>query len=138
MSDPVEVTITGLLMGRLNEPAFSPPLEVAWPNVAFTPPAATYLKADILWNKNNNRGVSNTSSTELRGIFQVAVVAAINVGIVTPTGIAAAIVTRFERGAPIMGSGLIVGIEGRPSLATPLPAADRLVIPVSIRFYAFA
>lgn len=137
MPDAVETTIIELLMGRLIGYASAASLPVAWPNLAFPPPAGSYLKTDILWNRNVNAGIADDSSTELRGIFQVTVVAEANIGIVAPTNIAGAIAARFERGAPMSSGGLAVKIEGKPSLGPAPQDADRMRLPVSIRFYAY-
>lgn len=137
MPDAVETDIAEILMGRLMGYASAASLQVAWPNVSFTPPAATYLKADLLWNRNNNPGIADDSSTEHRGIFQVTIVAAANSGFKAPTNIAGAVAAHFERGAIPAVAGLKVRTEGKPSLGPSMQEADRLRLPVSIPFYAF-
>lgn len=136
MPDAVETTIAQALMGRLVGYASAAALPVSWPNINFIPPAGTYLKADLLWNRNVNPGIADNSSTEHRGIFQVMVVAAPNTGIVSPTNIAGAIAAHFERGMISASSGVRVRSEGKPSLGPALQDADRIKLPVSIRFYA--
>jgi len=137
MTDAVETTITKLLMDRLLAFASAQSLQVAWPNLAFDPPAATYLKADLLWNRKNNIGIPDDSTTEHRGIFQVTVIASANSGIVSPTNVAGAIVSQFSRTASMSLGSLAVVVDSEPSLGPMPQAADRFRIPVSIPFYAF-
>lgn len=138
MSDAVEATILQALMGRLIGYVSASAMPVVGPNVAFDPPEGTYLKADLLWNRNINRGIADDSATEHRGIFQVTVVAPANSGIFGATNIAGGVAARFERGSIVPAGGLKVCIEGKPSLGPSPQNADRVRIPVSIRFYAFA
>lgn len=137
MPDAVETQIYKALRDRLAALSFDPPLPIAWPNLAMDPPPSTYLKADILWNRKINRGITSNSATEHRGILQVTVVAPANSGIVAPTNVAGAVVAHFARGTPISLGGIKVKIEGEPSLSPPLPGGDRIRLPVSIGFYAF-
>jgi hypothetical protein len=137
MPDTVETIIYKALRNRLNGLTFDPPLPIAWPNFAFDPPPTTYLKVDILWNRNVNRGIAANSATERRGIYQVTVVAPANTGIVAPTNIAGVVAAHFTRGTPLNRDGIKVKIEGEPSLGPPLPSGDRIRLPISIGFYAF-
>lgn len=136
MPDTVETMIYKALRNRLAALTFDPPLPIAWPNFAFDPPATTYLKVDMLWNRNINLGIASNSATERRGVFQVTVVAAANSGIVKPINVAGAVAAHFARGTPINRDGINVKIEGEPSLGPSLQN-DRIRLPVSIRFYAF-
>lgn len=136
MPDTVETDIAEILMGHLLGYASAASLQVSWPNVTFAPPAATYLKVDLLWNRNVNRGIPDDSSTEHRGIFQVTVVAAANSGLKAPTNIAGAVAAHFERGLIPAAAGLKVRTEGKPSLGPSQQEADRMRLPVSVRFYA--
>lgn len=134
----IETLIWRALRNRLNEIVFEPALPIAWPNQAFEPPAETYLKVDLLWNRPISRGISPYSTTERRGIFQVTVVAKANIGFNTPTNIASAIARRFARRVPIVQNDVVVRFEGEPSHGPSLQTGDRLRTALSVRFYTFA
>lgn len=129
-----ETTILKLLLARLRDLSLPETLEIGWANNKFTPPAGTYLKADILWNFNVNRFVAHDSSTERRGIFQVTVVAPADSGLEGPHNVAGAVASHFGRGT-IPGHDIKIHIAEEPSLAPPIQQSDRIRIPVSIRFY---
>jgi len=138
MAGAVEVRITNLLFAHVGKLEITPPLPIAYPGLAFTPPAGTYLEVLMLPNVNINRGLAATDSTQFRGILQVTVVAPGNSGIVAPTAIASEIVEHFERGTQIFDESLRIKIEGRPSIATAIQEPERIRVPVSIRWHAFA
>lgn len=139
MSDPVEATIAAALLAHLGTFAAgqSPVISIAQPNVAFTPQALqTFLEAFVLPVQNVNNGISDASSTEIPGIFQITVVAPSGGGIITPTRLAGKIADHFERSAEITRDGVTVKIENRPSIASYLQESDRLRVPVRVRYYA--
>lgn len=138
MAESVEAKISDLLLGHLAEFPESPALPIAWPGLPFTPPSGTYLEATLIPNTNVNRGLGTDDSTQFRGILQVAVMAPANEGIIAATEIASLIADHFDRGASIQEGTLRVKIEGRPSIAPYMQEPDRLRVPVSIRWHAFA
>jgi hypothetical protein len=138
MAESVEEKIADLLLAHLAELPISPMLPVAWPGIAFTPPAGTYLEADLIPNTNVNRFVSDDSEIEYRGILQVTVSAPSGGGIVAAIELAGAIADHFERDTTLSDGEVRVRVSGRPNLASPQQEPDRIRIPVSINYYAFA
>lgn len=138
MSLGKEAGIADALLTYLGTLTFSPAMPVAYPGVGFTPPAGTYLDATLLPNRPINRGVADDSTTEFRGILQVTVVAPAGAGVVSVYETAGKIVEFFERTKRIIGNGFTIRIMGRPSVAAPLQEADRVRIPVSIDYWAYA
>lgn len=137
MLQTFEARLANALLNHVSQLAFTPSIPVAFPGVSFAPPAGTYLEVTLLTNLNVNRGVSNDSTTEHRGILQITVASPSNGGIIAPMGIAGKVVAHFERGTVIYSNDVSLRIEGRPSVAQPLQEADRLRIPVTIPYYAF-
>ena len=123
----------------------SPTLPINWFNdaIAFVPPVdgegrpLPYLKADLLWNRNVNRFIKHTSTTEHRGIFQVTVIYPSYMGIVTVTDIAGNIANWFERGTVISVTGCKVEISGKPDLGGYSQDGLTVRLPITIEFYAF-
>lgn len=114
-------------------------LEIAWPNVNYTPTVGTtYLDVDIIPVENVNIGIADGSTTEFQGILQIAVMAPLGGGIITPMEIAGAIADRFERNASITGEGLTVKIEGRPVFDSYLQDGDRIRLPVRVKYFVLA
>lgn len=138
MPTAIEARIADALLARLAALSLTPAIPVAYPDIPFTPPAGTYLKAQLIPNTNSNRYVGDDSTTEFRGILQVTVVASSGKGIVAPSEIAAKVADHFERGVPITSGDLVVKITDRPSIAHAMQDTDRVNIPVSINYYAFA
>lgn len=140
-----ETLILQALRNRLAALTLSPALPISWPDLAFTVPQSTdsppkplpYLKADLLWNRNINRGISNVSTTEHRGIFQVTVVYPANSGLNAITNIAGEVALWFERGSVIGVTGCTVNITGKPSLYSLPNDGLSVRLAVSINFYAF-
>jgi len=138
MAVSVEAKIANALLARLASFTHSPPLPVSYPGIAFTPPSGIYLHATLLSNANRNQFVGDHSSTEHRGILQVSVMAPRGSGIVAGMEIAGKIASHFERASHISGDGVVVHVSGRPSVATAIQEPDRINIPVSIFYFAFA
>jgi len=138
MPTGVEAKIADLLLTHLGALTFTPAIPVSYPGVPFTPPEGTYLEATFIPNTNVNRFVGHDSTTEHRGILQVSVYAPASVGLIPPLGIAGKVVEHFERGAVIVDGTLRVRISGRPSVAAPIQEPDRVHIPVSVNWRAFA
>lgn len=133
----VESIIPGLLMARLAELVVTPPLPVAWPDVAFTPPAGGYLRAQHMPNDTDRLFIGNGEPHRFNGLFQVSVVWPAGQGIVAPLDIAGKIVEHFAEGTAFpIGTGAL-RIDKRPSVARPLQEADHIQIPVTIEWVAY-
>ena len=140
MAVALEARIVDVLLTHLGTfPEQAPPVDIANPNVPFTPTdGRTFLDASILFNTPVNRGVDDDSSTELRGILQVTVAMPTGRGLIEPLDLAGKVANHFERGAPLFGTGIKIKIEGRPAVASPQQSTDRVRVPVSVSFSCFA
>jgi hypothetical protein len=133
----IEGKIADLLLTRLGTLPFSPAYQIAYPNVPFEPPAATYLEARILTNRTVNLYFANSDPDMFQGILQITVVAPNGEGAVNASDIAGEIAADLKA-AQITGDGITIKIEDRPSLAPMMQDKDRIRIPVSARYRVFA
>ena len=139
MSDPVEASIAAALLAHLATfaAAQSPVISIAQPNVVFTPQAQeTFLEPFILPAQTVNVGISDQSSTEIPGIFQVTIVAPSGGGIMNAMRIAGSLVEAFERDTVLLRDGVTVKVDGRPTISPSLQESERLRLPVRVRYYA--
>ena len=137
MADQIEGQIPDLLLTRLGSLPFSPAYEIAMPGVPFNPPAGTYLEAVVMPNTTVNLYFANSDPDMFQGILQITVVAPAGQGIIAASDIAGTICADLKA-AVIIGNGLTIKIDDRPSIAPSMQEADRIRIPVSARYRAFA
>ncbi|WP_414461821.1 DUF4128 domain-containing protein [Hyphomicrobium sp. DY-1] len=137
MAMAVEAKIRDALLAHLAALSLTPPLPVAYPDISFAPPEGTYLKAQLIPNTNRNQFVSDDSTTEFRGIFQITVVSPSGAGSIAGAEIAGKVADHFERGASLASGDLVVRIDGRPSVAADMQSTDRVETPISVSWYAF-
>lgn len=133
----VESQITEALMTRLAALTLSPVLPVAYPNVAFNPPASgPYLVANAPLRA-TTQGIGISAWDEHAGIFQVDVVYRAQDGVIKPTQIADAVAAHFPRNLHLENGSVRVDIDEPPSIAAPVTDAPNLKTPVSIRYRCF-
>jgi hypothetical protein len=135
----IEGKIADLLLTRLGSLPFSPAYRIAMPNGATFEPThrETYLEARLLPNTTVNLYFADTDPDMFQGILQVTVVAPRGEGMVNASDIAGEIAADLKA-AQIIGQGLTIKIEDRPSLAPMMQDGDQIRIPVSARYRVFA
>lgn len=112
---------------------FSPPLQVAFPGVSFTPPdEGLWLEAAFFPNATQNYGLGEAGPFLHQGFVQATVCARPGGGILAPMEVAGAVGDFFRKGT-VLGP---VKVEQPPSLMTPVERPDRLLHPVSIPYRA--
>lgn len=111
--------------------AQTPPIPIAFQNVAFTKPqAGCYLEPYLLPNGTSNEEVSGKRKTHI-GIFQVNCWALSGRGMGEVELLAQKVVDLFPM-LPKTGS---VSIEGTPSADSPLPdGTGWVIVPVTIKY----
>ena len=115
--------------------ARSPALAVAWENVPFTPPAGVYLRGFLLPATTMAPDLEGALRT-LRGVYQISVMAPINVGPGVAEGIAGELEAVFPLNQRLTGSGLVLQIITPVTAAQGAQDADRFVLPVSFQYRA--
>jgi hypothetical protein len=118
--------------------AQTPPIPVAWENVAFVPPAngARYVRANLLPLPADSTCVDGTGRTR-NGIFQVTLCMPVEKG----AGGARTLVDSLDAafgGVSITAGGLQVWLTKPFGAAPPLQKPERFEVPVSATYEAFA
>mgnify|MGYP000125400208 CR=1 FL=1 len=138
MATAVEAKIDDALLARLAALTFSPAIPVAYPNVAFTPPAGRHFRAFIFRNPTDRTAFR---TRVLNGIMQVSVYSPLNEGPKPADELAGAIVAHFDPSLPWLTSeGVTVRMDpGKPPYAGSAmrdPDAAYWMVPVTINWFA--
>lgn len=137
MAATVEATIAELLFARLTSLVLSPVLPVAYPGLAFTPPAGAYLRADFIPNRTENLGLANEASARHQGILQVMAIYPANGGVIKPTNTAGLVASHFAKGTILYGSGVKLKVYAKPSVGAPMIEPDKVNVPVTVLYRSF-
>lgn len=131
-----EALILSALNARLSALVLSPVLDIAWPNLAFTPPASgSYLRVDDLRNVTDRPRLANDAPQVHRGIYQVTVVAPLNGGEVVALETGGLIASHFWAQPRIPVGASHIRITGRPSVVSLKDEANaRWTVPVSVNW----
>lgn len=140
MANPATVAL--LLLDRCDNMIIgTPPLAVAMPDVAFTPPvdettkkALTYLRVDLFMNAQLWQGLSTGSIDQ--GLLQITVVSPEGRGVIRPLEIVQQVRQVFPKGLRLFGFGTRVKISGEPYAATPIPGDVSTDTPITIPWVA--
>lgn len=141
MAQGTDATILAALLDHLGTLTFTPALQIAMPGIDF--PAAgqakpdNYLQAAFLPNDTTNTELG-AGQEQHRGILQVSVYWKKGVGHIKPLEAANRIITHFTKGTTLHKDGLKIVIDRKPSAASPLQETDRVQVPVTVRYHAFA
>jgi hypothetical protein len=113
----------------------SPPIPVAWQNVAFTPPAqARYLRAFLLPAATISRDLQGAHRGYI-GIFQINVIVPIGTGPGAAEAIADALALEFPAALRI-GTAPVVLLISPAAVGAALQGDDTFTVPVSITYRA--
>jgi hypothetical protein len=139
----IETRITEALHAHLADLVLTPPLPIAWPNIAFDPiirtegpdgvPLGWYLRANEVVLPTEAIALRD-GSNRYRGLFQVDVVFPIDIGLTVPREVASAICAHFKRGTKRYRESVRVEIVRPPYASTALKDAPGMMIPVTIPY----
>jgi hypothetical protein len=110
----IEEKIEAALFARVASLDLTPALQVAWPNVPFTPPAAAYLQVLHFPNRNTRLFLAGSDPHFRQGILQLTVAAPLNAGTVQATGLAGGIAEHFPADLALYSEGLKVKVQAAP------------------------
>jgi hypothetical protein len=133
----VEGMIPEALFAHMAELVLTPALPVAYPDIAFTPPAGPYLRVYFIPNGTERLFIGNGEPNRHQGILQVTVVFPSGQGAIRPNDVAGAVANHFGEGTQLPITGGVVRIDKRPSISPAMQDTDRIQIPVSINWIAF-
>lgn len=133
MANPADVA--RLILGHCESLLLSPDLPIAWPDVAFTPPAdGKYLRVDFLPNRPAWEGI-NAGRLD-QGLLQITIIWPRHTGIITSREIAAVIMEHFRKGSKLTGLGVVVRFNREPWAAAPILEDSRTLTPITIPWVA--
>ena len=113
---------------------FSPPLQVAYPGIPFTPPSAgPWLEASWMPNRSENYGISDDGPTLEQGMAQVMVCERPGQGLISTLDLDEQVIAAFNKGT-MLGP---VRVYVRPYAAAVLEEPERIAVPVTIPWRGF-
>ena len=134
----VESTIQNLLFSRLASLVLSPTLPIAWPNVAFTPPTGPYLRVSYLPNTTTRLLIKDGGFNQYMGILQVSAVYAVGQGEIAPRKTAEKVADHFNDTLRIPMAPGNIRVMKHPDIGSAIQEADRIQVPVTIQWVAYA
>lgn len=132
MSSYPETVIAEALFDRLR--TMPGVLPIAWPNVAFTPPAdQRYLRAYVLPDEPDAVDIAGRY-VRRGGLLQVSVCWLVGAGITAPREVAGAIAERFAPGTIIERGPHRIRISRPPRISPEIVEPDIMSVPISISY----
>ncbi|WGM31498.1 phage tail terminator-like protein [Brevundimonas sp. NIBR11] len=134
MADPA--VVTALLLQQCESLVISSPaMPIAYPDVAFSPPAdGKYLRVELFKNAPFWEGLASGRIDQ--GLLQIMVVWPRNRGIIKPAEVAALVEEHFKKGTRMTGSGVTVKVNREPYSSSPITSPDKSETPVTIPWIA--
>lgn len=112
-----------------------PSTKIAFGNMNFTPPRReSHFRTGFLPNPPRQEELGDTAPNVHTGAYQVSVFAPSGEGAVDAIDLAGSVAAAFPRGRRIIDEGIIIRIDGPPSIAPALQEPDWYQIPVSINY----
>ena len=113
------IRIAGLLESRVAVICSSLELPVAWPNLAFEPPDAPYLRVYVLPAQTVGQDLAGQLRT-YQGILQLNIIVPADSGVTSARALAQSIADAFPEGLPLVHEDLTVYINGPPQVRQPI------------------
>ncbi|TPW26034.1 phage tail terminator-like protein [Pararhizobium mangrovi] len=138
-----DTEILSALLSHVAGLDLEPALSIAWPNTQFPPSGealpASYLRVDVVPNRNQNPWLADDDETWHRGLLVLAVSFQEGRGAITPSKVAGAIADHFAMGTQLRRSGLIIEIYEQPSVGGGdwNPDSNRYEMQVTMRWQCF-
>lgn len=134
----VESSIATALMARVASLVLLPVHPVAFPNMAFTPPAnKKYVRVTHFPNTTDRLYLGNSDPHRHQGILQISVVAPLNSGESAARELAGQIADHFPAGLTLHSGGVQVKVTKRPNTGSAVIDTTEIRIPVSIAYRSF-
>lgn len=141
MAQGTDATILAALLDHLGTLTLTPALPIAMPGVPFPAAGQTkpkdYLAAFFLPNQTTNSELG-VGQEQHRGLFQVSVFWSSGSGLIKPLDVAGRVIEHFAKGTTLHSGGLKIIIDRKPFAASPIQEDDRVHVPVTITYHAFA
>lgn len=141
MATEPDAIILAALLDHLGQLVLPPVLEIAMPGIDYPKAGQTkpdnYLAAFFMPNETTNTELGD-GQEQHRGMLQVSVFWKKGVGHIKPLEASGKIIKHFAKGTKLYSGGLKILIDRKPYAAQPLQETDRVQVPVTIRYHAFA
>ena len=138
MATTADAIILDALCARLDALTLASPLEVAWPNVDFDPPAEGYLAVNHFPAITDQVTLGDLGQNRHTGMFQVSVFVPEGDGSIAAMDVAGEIIAQFKRGTTLTSGGLSIRIIQPPYVAPMLQDPPFAQYPVTITYQADA
>lgn len=120
MAGDQSMRIAELLESRVAIIAESLGLQIAWPNIAFTPPDdAPYGRVYVLPAQTVGQDLEGQLRT-YQGILQLNIIAPAGSGVTLARGLTKSVADAFPEGLPLVDGDLTVYINGPPQVRQPI------------------
>ena len=136
MPSTVEGHIEAAVFARVAALSLSPAMPVAWPNAAFNPPPAGYLRVSHIPNINRRLFIGSDGPHQRLGLLQISVFVPLNEGASKATEIADAVAAHFPPDLRMRSGGVTVRVERAPEIAQGMPDDTYWHVPVVVRYQA--
>lgn len=134
-----ESEIMAALFARVASFVASPALPVAWPYVAFTPPAnQRYLRVEFVPNMAARALIDSDGPHQHVGLLQASVYWTKGAGETAPRAVAAALADHFPCDLKLRSGGLTVRITKRPDVRDMIVEDTAIQIPVMVDWECWA
>ena len=134
----IQESIETALFTRMDILVLDPVLDVAWPNVDFTPGAGeTYLAIDHFPNQLTRKYLNGSDPHYRMGFIQIRVVAPLGRGPQEATRVAGEVAEHFPADLALYSGGVKVKISKSPDVSSAVKTDVSWDTPVSVYYEAF-
>jgi len=135
----IQENILKALIDHFDTLTLSPVLTVAYPGIAFTPPA-TGMWIELAWipNTADEPWLDNDAQVVERGIFQIGICDRLGVGEFPLNRAADAVIEHFRKGTKMVSGPVTVRIEQRASSEPAISYDTKIMTPISVRYLCIA
>ena len=135
----IETDIMAALFTRVSSLVLNPVMPVAWPNLAYTPPAnQRYLRVQFVPNVANRVMIGSDDPHQHLGLLQLSVYGKKNNGEAAVRADAAAVAAHFPCDLKLYSGAVCVRITKRPDVRDLIVEDAAVQIPVMIDWEAYA
>lgn len=127
--------IRQLFEQRLNTWALAKPIQVAWQNMPFTPPAGAFMRAFMLPADTDSQDMASAHRA-YTGVFQVSIEAPNGQGSGSAETLAAEIDALFPNGLRLTSGAFAVQVISPCSIGPAIQGETRYLLPVWFRYRA--
>jgi hypothetical protein len=134
----VETEIEAALLARLDALVLSPPMPVAWPNMAFIKPLGGYVRVSHVPNSSQRLTIGSDGPHRRRGLLQVDIFHPKNEGPAFATSHAGQVAAWFPADLKLYSGQVTVRVAKAADIAMAMADATHWQVPVTVSYECFA